>query len=105
MISRAGASTISEVASWGVPSILIPITDSNGDHQRQNAFAYAHAGACEVVEEKNLTQNIITSEVERLIHNSEAREKMKESAKNFSQPDASEKIAREIIDIALSHEQ
>ena len=52
IISRAG-STIFEIAAWGLPSIIIPITDSNGDHQRKNAFNYARAGACTVIEENN----------------------------------------------------
>ncbi len=105
VISRSGAGAISEIASWNVPSILVPITDSNGDHQRQNAFAYAHAGACEVIEEKNLTKNIIISEVDRLIQNKEARTSMIEATKVFNQPDASKKIAQEIIDLALKHEE
>ena len=44
VVSRAG-STIFEIAAWGLPSIVIPITDSNGDHQRKNAFNYARAGS------------------------------------------------------------
>src|SRR3989344_2900332 len=58
IISRAG-STIFEIASWGVPSILVPITNTNGDHQKKNAFNYARAGACSVVEEMNMTANIL----------------------------------------------
>lgn len=103
VISRAGAGAISEISSWGVPSIIIPISDTNGDHQRKNAFSYARAGACSVVEEKNLTHHIIVSEVQRLIDNKEAREKMSEAAKAFSKYDAGEKIAEEIIRIGLSH--
>ena len=34
IVSRAG-STIFEIASWGIPSIIIPITTTNGDHQRK----------------------------------------------------------------------
>ena len=45
VISRAG-STIFEIASWAKPSIIIPIADSNENHQVKNAFAYAKAGAC-----------------------------------------------------------
>ena len=66
VISRAG-STIFEIAAWGIPSIIVPITDSNGDHQRKNAYAYARAGGCIVIEEENLTTNLISSEIERLI--------------------------------------
>jgi len=104
VISRAGAGAISEISSWGVPSIIIPITDSNGDHQRQNAFSYARTGACSVIEERNLTHHIIVSEVQRLIDNKEDRTKMSKAAKAFSKTDAGSKIAREIIHIGLSHE-
>jgi UDP-N-acetylglucosamine--N-acetylmuramyl-(pentapeptide) pyrophosphoryl-undecaprenol N-acetylglucosamine transferase len=103
VVSRAG-STIFEVASWGVPSIIIPITNSNGDHQRTNAFSYARAGGCEVIEEKNLTPNILASEIERLSAEKEVREKMSESAKAFYKPEAARLIAEEILKIALSHE-
>src|SRR3989344_687764 len=55
IISRAGASALFEIASWGVPAILIPITNTNLDHQKKNAFNYARSGACSVVEEMNMT--------------------------------------------------
>lgn len=103
VVSRAG-STIFEIASWGVPSIIIPITDSNGDHQRQNAFAYARAGACEVIEERNFTSHILQSEIDRLTNNAEEREKMSAAAKAFYKPDAAKLVAEEILKIALSHE-
>ena len=103
VVSRAG-STIFEIAGWGLPSIIIPITKSNGDHQRQNAFAYARAGACEVIEEDNLTPNILASKIERLVTNEAEREKMKTGAKAFSKPDASRLVAQELLKIALEHE-
>lgn len=102
VISRAG-STIFEIAEWGIPSIIIPITDSNGDHQRKNAYAYARSGGCIVIEEGNLTTNLITSEIERLMGDSALREKMKVSAKSFAKSDAAEKIAQEVIAVLKEH--
>jgi UDP-N-acetylglucosamine--N-acetylmuramyl-(pentapeptide) pyrophosphoryl-undecaprenol N-acetylglucosamine transferase len=104
VISRAG-STIFEIASWGVPSIIVPITESNGNHQRKNAFNYAHTGSCDVIEEANMTANILSSEIERIIEDKDIWKKMANSTKNFNKPDAAYKIAREIMDIALSHEK
>ena len=104
IVSRAG-STIFEIAAWGVPSILIPFALSNADHSRKNAFSYARAGACSVVEEANMTANILSGEVERILSDKSEYEKMKESAQAFSKPGAAEKIARELVDIALSHER
>lgn len=103
VVSRAGSS-IFEIASWGVPSIIIPINKKVSRDQHSNAFAYARSGACEVIEENNLSPNILFSEVERLIDNSHEREKMKVAAKIFYKPEASRLIATEILKIALGHE-
>lgn len=103
IISRAG-SAIFEIASWNIPSIIIPITNSNGDHQRKNAFNYARAGACEVIEEENLKPHLLIAEIDRLMNNKERLSQMAENAKNFASPDAAEKIAEEALKIALSHE-
>ncbi len=104
VVSRAG-SAIFEIASWGVPSILIPIADSNGDHQRKNAFAYARNGACLVIEEFNLTPNILISEAQRILDNPAIGEQMHKSAGEFIKRDAAELIAKEILAIALKHEK
>lgn len=104
IISRAG-STLFEIASWGVPSILIPITKTNLDHQRKNAFNYARAGACTVVEEMNMTGNILASEIERITADDLNLDIMARNAKAFAKPDAAMKIARALVDTALSHEK
>lgn len=103
IISRAG-SAIFEIASWGVPSIIIPITNSNGDHQRKNAYNYARTGACMVVEEANLTPHVLVAEIDGLINNKEKLSAMKEHALAFANKDAAYKIADEAIKIAQSHE-
>jgi UDP-N-acetylglucosamine--N-acetylmuramyl-(pentapeptide) pyrophosphoryl-undecaprenol N-acetylglucosamine transferase len=104
IISRAG-STIFEIACWGVPSIVIPITESNGNHQRINAYAYARSGAASVIEEANLTTNVLLGEIDRILQDKNMREKMSVAAKNFTHPDAAEIIARELINISLNHEK
>lgn len=104
VISRAG-STIFEIASWTKPSIIIPIADSNNNHQVKNAFAYAKAGACSVIEEENLKSHILLSEINRITENKELNEKMREGAKNFFKPGAADTIARELLSIVLSHEK
>ena len=105
IISRAGAGAIAEIALWGIPSILIPIAQSNADHQNKNAFSYARAGGCVVVKEKNLTPNVLASEVERIMADADLKAKMTEAAKDFARPDASRIIAEAILGIALKHEK
>jgi UDP-N-acetylglucosamine--N-acetylmuramyl-(pentapeptide) pyrophosphoryl-undecaprenol N-acetylglucosamine transferase len=104
IISRAG-STIFEIACWGIPSIVIPITETNGNHQRINAYDYARSGAASVIEESNLTTNVLIGEIDRILQDKNLQTRMSTAAKNFTKPDAADKIAREIITIALSHEE
>ncbi len=104
IVSRAG-STLFEIASWGVPSILVPFTNSNADHAKKNAFAYARTGACSVIEEMNMTANILSSEIERITGDKALSQRMANAAKGFYKPKAAEKIARELVDMALTHEK
>ncbi|MFA5652160.1 MAG: UDP-N-acetylglucosamine--N-acetylmuramyl-(pentapeptide) pyrophosphoryl-undecaprenol N-acetylglucosamine transferase [Candidatus Paceibacterota bacterium] len=104
IISRAG-SAIFEIATWGIPSIIIPITDTNGDHQRQNAYNYARSGGAVVIEEVNLSPNILLSEVSRIMEDKNLAKKMSDGAKSFIKTDAADLIAREIIKIGLQHEK
>ncbi len=103
VVSRAG-STIFEIAAWGVPAIIVPINEKVSHDQHSNAFAYARAGGGVVIEEDNLTPNILASEIERLVTNVSEREKMKAAAKAFYKPDAARLVAEEILKIALEHE-
>lgn len=103
IISRAG-STIFEIAAWGKPSIIIPITETNNDHQRKNAYNFLRAGACTVIEENNLTPEILLSEIDRLITNKDILKDMTEGAKSFAKLDAGRLIAKEIIDTLIKHE-
>lgn len=104
VISRAG-STIFEIAAWGIPSIIIPITEANGDHQRKNAYAYARAGACDVIEEKNLTPHLLASEIDRLMGDKQKCEEMSRAAKAFAHTDAAAKIAEQILNVLKTHQK
>lgn len=100
VISRAGAGSISEIAACAKPSILIPIPDSASDHQRKNAFEYARAGGAAVLEQENLGANLLLSEISEILDNPEISQKMTENAKNFSQPEAGQRIAQALIEMA-----
>ncbi|HMP67160.1 MAG TPA: UDP-N-acetylglucosamine--N-acetylmuramyl-(pentapeptide) pyrophosphoryl-undecaprenol N-acetylglucosamine transferase [Candidatus Paceibacterota bacterium] len=102
VISRAG-STIFEIANWKKPSILIPISESNNDHQRKNAYIYARTGAAIVMEESNMSDNILLEEIERILDNSEIKNKMIESARSFTKDNSAEIIAEEILLLGIKH--
>ncbi len=103
-IIRAGASSIAEIAWWGVPAIVIPIQDTNGDHQRKNAYSYAETGAASVVEEKNLSPQVLLQEIARIIDDEDLRSKMKKATELFRYPDAAKIIAGELLKIGFRHE-
>ncbi len=104
VISRAGSGSIFEIADWGKPSIIIPIPEDVSRDQRSNAFSYARSGAAVVIEQANLTPNLIFSEVTRILESSTEKQRMSEAARAFARSDAARVIAQEILDLALEHE-
>lgn len=105
VISRAGAGNIFEVAAWGLPSILVPIPEPTSHDQTKNAYAYARAGAAQVIEQQNLTPGLLVSEVDRIMSHQTMRNAMSNAARAFARPDAATLIASALLDIAVSHEQ
>ncbi|HEY1037521.1 MAG TPA: UDP-N-acetylglucosamine--N-acetylmuramyl-(pentapeptide) pyrophosphoryl-undecaprenol N-acetylglucosamine transferase [Candidatus Paceibacterota bacterium] len=105
LIVSRGGSTIFEIALWGIPSVLIPITNSNGDHQRKNSYNYARESSAVVIEESNLSPEIILNEIERIMTGPKLAEKMRTGAKTFARADSANLIAQEILKIALRHEK
>lgn len=104
VISRAGSGTIFEIASWGIPSILVPIPTEISHDQTENAFSYARTGAATVLEQHNLTPHLLLAEIERTMSDAKLRESMSAAAKQFARPQAAHKIAEQIVRVALEHE-
>lgn len=105
IIITRGGSTIFEIAAWGIPSIIVPITDSNGDHQRKNSYNYARSGGAIVIDENNLTSEILATEIKDILESPERIQKMKDGARSFAKTDASYKIAEAVMDIGMEHEK
>lgn len=103
VIARAGSGTIFEIASWGIPAILIPIPLDVSHDQTENAYSYARGGAAVVMEQRNLTPHLLFAEIERIISDAALRKKMSEAALAFSRPESARKIASIIIETALEH--
>lgn len=97
IITRAGSNTIFEAASFGLPSILIPITASANDHQRANAYEFAETGAAVVIEEDNLLPGIFIGQLKNILTDKALYQKMSTAAQKFFKPDAADKIALEIL--------
>lgn len=104
VISRAGSTTLFEIAHHGKPAIVIPIPQEISHDQRSNAYAYAHSGGASVIEEKNLTTHLLIEEIRSIISDPSRQKIMGEASRSMSQPDAAEKIASLLISIGKEHE-
>lgn len=105
VVSRAGSGAIAEIALWGLPSIIVPISEKVSHDQYKNAFNYARSGASIVIEEKNFTPNLLISEINRIMEDDTITEKMRKEAKEFARPEAAREIAKGVIETALEHEE
>ncbi len=103
VVSRAGSS-IFEIAQWGIPSIILPLPENVSHDQTENAFSYARAGACTVIEDRNFSSHILISAIDNIVNNKHVAETMRSSAKDFSHTDAASKIGLALLDITLEHE-
>ncbi|MEK7453205.1 MAG: undecaprenyldiphospho-muramoylpentapeptide beta-N-acetylglucosaminyltransferase [Patescibacteria group bacterium] len=97
VISRAGASTIFELAACKKPSILIPLKNSAQDHQRQNAYMYAKSGGAIVIEEDNLTPHILLERIQSILDNDEVINRMSTNTASFATKNSAKLIAKEIL--------
>ena len=103
VVSRAGSTAITEIALWKKPAILIPIPESVSHDQRTNAYSYAHTGAAVVLEEENMTPNLLASEIRRITADPALMQSMAEHGKGFANPNAARLVAEELLRIALTH--
>lgn len=92
-VQRAGASTVAELALAGVPSVLVPLPGSPGDHQGANARAMAKIGAAVVVPDGELDGHRLASELSALLDSADRLAKMGEAALELAKPDAAAHVA------------
>lgn len=83
MISRAGASTLSEIVALEIPSILIPSPFVANNHQYYNALDLVQKGAAEMIEEANLKDGVLVSMVDKLLLDGNKRIEMKKALKGM----------------------
>jgi len=102
VIARAGAGTIFEIASWGKPSIIIPLETATQKHQLKNAQIFKEVGACILLEGENLSPNFLFERVNQVLENKKLEQRMIEGAKNFAGIQSMNKlINKEIFQLAL----
>lgn len=95
-VCRAGGTTLAELAVSGVPAVLVPYPYAADDHQRRNAEVYAAAGACYLLDQREVTgrpEQSLASQLLPLIANRAARETMADRMRGLGYPEAAADIA------------
>ncbi|MBR6134768.1 glycosyltransferase [Candidatus Saccharibacteria bacterium] len=102
VISRAGASTMTELSSMAKAVIMVPNEKLPGYHQVKNAAAYEKANAAVVVPDDKMHEDpeLLLKAVRRLINHPEEREEISKNLKKFSKDNAAENLAKTVISVA-----
>lgn len=104
VISRAGSTTLFEIAAAGKPSIIVPIPEDISRDQRSNAYAYARATGAVVLEERNLSDDLLVAEIDRILKDGAVGKEMVEGAKSLTAAAGAYKLADILIAIGQSHQ-
>lgn len=96
MVSRAGASTLSEIIALKIPSILIPSPYVPENHQYKNAMDLVNKNAAILLEESELKGDVLVRKIDELFKNPSSLEKMKESLSSLQIKNSATKIVEQI---------
>jgi UDP-N-acetylglucosamine--N-acetylmuramyl-(pentapeptide) pyrophosphoryl-undecaprenol N-acetylglucosamine transferase len=96
-VSRAGASSLAEIAAMQLPAILIPYPFAADNHQFLNARAFLESGAARQMDQASATPEMLTSLVAELIENSGLRASMRRALQKSHFPEAAHQIAERIL--------
>lgn len=95
VVARAGATSIAELTTCGIPALLIPYPHATANHQEANARSLERAGGAEVILDAQLSAELLAVHVQRLLGEPGALAQMAAAARAFGRPGA----ARELADV------
>ena len=93
VVSRAGASTVSELSVIGRPAILVPYPYALDHDQAENAAAMARAGGAEVISQRDLTPQVLAERLKLAMDQPIRLEKAAKAARDTGRPEAAETLA------------
>jgi UDP-N-acetylglucosamine--N-acetylmuramyl-(pentapeptide) pyrophosphoryl-undecaprenol N-acetylglucosamine transferase len=96
VLSRAGASSIAEIAALAVPSMLVPYPFATADHQTTNARYLVDAGAAVMLADDAIGSPAFASELLGLIDDADKRDQMRECARGLAQDQAAAVLADQV---------
>lgn len=102
VISRAGASSISELCMLGKPCILVPSPNVAEDHQTKNALALVHRDAALMVKDADAQHQLIKLAME-VVRDTQQLTSLSSHIKEMALPDSANIIAQEVIRLATEH--
>lgn len=97
VITRSGASTLTELSLIGKACLLVPFPFAADDHQTHNAKAFSEHGAAVLIQQADLTVQKVHDFVHNTALNPAAREAMETAMRALSRPNAAEDIAKTIL--------
>lgn len=106
-ISRAGGTTLAELAASGLPAVVLPFPAATDDHQLQNAEVFAAAGACRIVDEREVEGRLDNQLAElaiELASNHPQRVRMAQAMTTLARPQATRRVARSIAALLQSRQ-
>jgi UDP-N-acetylglucosamine--N-acetylmuramyl-(pentapeptide) pyrophosphoryl-undecaprenol N-acetylglucosamine transferase len=99
-IARSGANSCMELALFGIPALLVPYPLAARNHQVANARAIAAAGAADVIEQKDLTVDVLTAYIQGRMKDAAALKAMHVAARRRAMTGADEKLADLVEQVA-----
>ncbi len=96
-VSRAGASSLAELAARRLPAVLIPYPFAAGDHQHFNALAFEQTGAARLLREQTAAPGQLADEILDLLRDGSKRSAMRLALAAWNTPGASARIAERIL--------
>ena len=96
-VSRAGATTLAELAVMGVPALVVPFPFAADNHQLTNGKYYEKAGGCVVFPEAALTGQFLGKVISERLHNREELHTMAAKMRAMALPDAAARIVDECL--------
>lgn len=102
-VSRAGASSLAEIAALRLPSLLVPFPSAADNHQWHNARAFEETGAAQMLEQRDATPEKVCSLLRELMDDRDERATMKASLAPWHAPKAAEHIAERILQRVVRH--
>jgi len=100
ILCRAGASTLAELTYMGKPAILIPSPNVTNNHQEKNARVLENAGGAKVLLEGQFDAPQLFDMVSEILKDEQQLEEMSAAMKSLAVPDATDKIARLVMELA-----